>query len=47
LTWTPTSDSKPIKSDIGSLKFAFEVSFHNLQTNVNILVLKIVFNAGY
>jgi len=33
------SDSKPMKSDIRSLKFAFEVGFHNFRTNFNILVL--------
>jgi len=42
LTWTPKSDSKPIKSEIRSLKFAFDVSFHNLKSNFDILVLKIV-----
>jgi len=35
-----------MKSDIRSLKFTFEVSFHNL-TNFNILVLKRVLNTGY
>jgi len=34
-------------SYIRSLKFAFEESFHNLKTNLNILVLKIVLDTGH
>jgi len=47
LTWTPKSDSEPIKSDIRSLKLEFEVSFHNLKTNFSKPVLKIVLNTEY
>jgi len=47
LPWTPKSDYQPMKSDIKSLKFAFEVSIHNLKIHFNVLVLKIVLNTGY